>query len=100
MESSGALWLPRRGDGSPPINLENNLKEANQSKTRYNQNSFAPFNIYVEHEETNIGNYHPLSIARDIYNQKVDGILKIERKGKIGCVLFLNHQYQRIVSLI
>lgn len=48
-----------------------------------------PYYVYVEHEEKNIGNYHPLSIARDIYNQKVDGIQKIERKGKNRvCIVF------------
>ena len=87
--SSRAPWLPRWREGFPPVNLENNSKETNKSKTRYNRDSLGPFNIYVEHEVKNIGNYHPLSIARDIYNQKVDGILKIERKGKNGvCIVF------------
>ena len=77
------------GESFPPVNLENNAKETNKSKTRSNRDSLGPFNIYVEHEVKNIGNYHPLSIARDIYNQKVDGILKIERKGKNGvCIVF------------
>lgn len=50
-----------------------------------------PFQVMIESEKKNIGNYHHLSIAKNILELKFEGVKKINRKGiNRLCIEFSN----------
>lgn len=48
----------------------------------YNSTDKGPFEIYIQSKTKNIGNYHMLGIAKEIFNLKLKEINKINKKGK------------------
>lgn len=97
-----AVEPPVPPDKPPDLEQEpanNNLKNDNTKQKKAFQKRFfsdkdlGPFEIYVQHKEKNVGNYNILSIAKEIFNMKLDEIIKINKKGKnrIG-ITFSNYK--------
>lgn len=88
-------------DKPPDINISSEKsggKNSSNEKKTYEKRYFSeidlgPFEIYIQHKEKNVGNYNILSIAKEVFNLKLEDIIKINRKGKnrIG-IIFSNYK--------
>lgn len=90
--------------GTPPHEFpppdppdENKTVEVDKNDTKtvilYKNTDKPPYEVYIQNENKNLGNFHLLSIAREIFNLKLEDIVRINKKGKnrIG-VIFKNFQ--------
>lgn len=85
--------IPQTHNKTPNIEENSQKQTDNKIKKLYSEHDFGPFEVYIQSKEKNVGNFHILSIAKEIFNLKLNDIIKINRKGKnrLG-VYFTNYK--------